>query len=78
MTLSQGDFFSVGRKYRYVDVWEFTGTWRQVYGQQEILVLEERDALAELDAVKARYFAYGRIFRLWSWTGSRWELTRQL
>jgi hypothetical protein len=77
MTLSQGGFFGVGRQYRYVDVWEFSGTWRQVYGQREVLVLDERDALAELGSVKVRYFAYGRIFRLWTWDGSRWQLTRQ-
>ncbi len=81
LMLGQGDFFSVGRLYRYVDVWEFGSlSWRPIYisPQSTVLVLEERDALAELGAVKVRYFSYGRIFRLWSWTGSRWELTRQL
>lgn len=76
--LAQGDFFSVGRRYRYVDVWEYTSVgWRQIYGQDGALVLDDRDALGELGAVKARYFRYGRIFRLWSWTGTHWELTQQ-
>ena len=77
-SLAQGDFFNVGRKYRYVDVWEYTRAgWRQVYGQEGALVLDDRDALGEYGAVKVRYFAYGRIFRLWSWMGSRWVLTTQ-
>jgi hypothetical protein len=78
MFLAQGDFLSVGRKYRYVDVWEFTGSsWRRIYAQQEVLVLDDRDAQVELGMAKTRYFAYGRIFRLWTWTGTRWDLTEQ-
>lgn len=73
------DFFAVGRKYRYVDVWEFTGTgWRQIYAQREALVLDDRDAQVELGAVKVQYFRHGRIFRLWTWTGSAWDLTTQI
>ena len=71
-------FFSVGRKYRYVDVWEYARSgWRNIYSQSGYLMLDDRDAIAELGAVKTRYFAYGRIYRLWTWDGSRWQLTRQ-
>lgn len=77
-SLAQGDFFSVGRKYRYVDVWEFTGAgWRNIYSQDGALVLDDRDAFGEYGSVKARYFRYGRIFRLWTWNGAAWELTTQ-
>jgi hypothetical protein len=70
-------FFSVGRAYRYIDVWEFARSgWIRIYSQPELLVLDDRDALSELGAIKTRYFKYGRIYRLWTWNGV-WNLTRQ-
>jgi hypothetical protein len=81
MTLAQGDFLAVGRKYRYVDVWEYRPEgWRAIYTapNSTVLVLDDRDAQAELGMAKTHYFAYGRIFRLWTWTGTRWDLTSQI
>jgi hypothetical protein len=75
------DFFAVGRRYRYVDVWEFAGVnWRPIYSapQSTLLLLDDEQARAELGAVKGRFFHYGRIYRLWTWTGSAWDLTTQL
>ena len=73
------DFFAVGRKYRTVDVWEFTGTWRHVFTQSPALLLEDVDARSELGNAKIRYYALGRIFRLWTWDNAarRWALTEQ-
>lgn len=81
IALGQGDFLSVGRKYRFVDVWEYQPQgWRAIYTAptSTVLVLDDQQAREELGAVEGRYFAYGRIFRLWSWTGTRWDLTSQI
>jgi hypothetical protein len=79
--LGQGDFFAVGRHYRYVDVWEYQPSgWRAIYSapQSTPLLLDDQGARTELGTAKSRFFAYGRIFRLWTWTGTRWDLTTQL